>query len=502
MNKKKLFSTIVVSGIAFAINYFINFFLTSFVTDNIGTAAYGFVSLSKSFASYALIASTALNSYSSRYITIEYHKENYKKANEYFNSVLFTNVILGAMLLFIAVIFTSVIERIPLNVPSEIAFDVKVLFVLVFLNLFVSLSGTVFQVAAIIKNQLILVSIAKACSYIVEAIILIAIFSLRTPHIYYVGFGMVAATFVIVVVNCIIRKLCTPQLIIDLKFYRFHAVKELVINGIWNSLNALGNTLNSGLDLLVSNMLLSAVTMGQVSIVKSIVNIFSSLYQMVGQPFEPIFLKDYAKDNKNDLLTHLKFSMKISGLFSNLAFAGVVAYGLCYYKLWIPNQNCELLYRLTIIAVATSIFEGPMYPLYYIYTLTIKNKVPCVITIIGGILNVLGMFVLIKYTNLDIYAVFLTTAIVMTIINGITNPIYMAHCLKIRCFTFYPDLMKHIVSCVFMTIALKIVGGILNPTSWISLIGSALLSCAIGTLIHVLVVFGVSDLKKAFNHKG
>ena len=495
MNKKKLFSTIIVSGLAFVINYFIIFFLTSFVTVNIGTAAYGFVSLSKTFASYALIASTALNSYSSRYITIEYHKSNYKKANEYFNSVFFANVFLGMILFLIATIFTSILEKF-LNVPKEISYDVKILFVLVFLNLFISLTGTVFQVAAIIKNQLILVSIAKACSYIIEAVVLIAIFTLYAPHIYYVGVGMITATFVVMVVNYIIIKRFTPQLVIDVKFYRVHAVKKLVVNGIWNSLNALGNTLNSGLDLLVTNMLLNAVTMGQVSIVKSIVNIFSSLYQMVAQPFEPIFLKDYAKENKSDLLKHLRFSMRISGMFSNLAFAGIVSYGLCYYKLWIPNQNCELLYRLTIIAVATSVFEGPMYPLYYIYTLTIKNKIPCIITIVGGVLNVCGMFILIKYTNLDVYAVFFTTAVIMTIINGITNPIYMAHCLKIKYVTFYPELVKHVISCAVMTILLKIISNYLTPNDWISLIVAALLSCAIGAVIHLIIVFGVSDVKK------
>ena len=65
MNKKKLILTVGISALAFTINYFISFFLTSYVTENIGIDAYGFVSLAKTFASYAVIATTALNSYSS-----------------------------------------------------------------------------------------------------------------------------------------------------------------------------------------------------------------------------------------------------------------------------------------------------------------------------------------------------------------------------------------------------------------------------------------------------
>lgn len=33
-----------------------------------------------------------------------------------------------------------------------------------------------------------------------------------------------------------------------------------------------------------------------------------------------------------------------------------------------------------------------MYPLYYVYTLTVKNKIPCFITIIGGVLNVVSIW--------------------------------------------------------------------------------------------------------------
>ena len=46
------------------------------------------------------------------------------------------------------------------------------------------------------------------------------------------------------------------------------AVKKLVLSGIWNSINSVGNLLNSGLDLWISNLMLSALEMGNLSIVK------------------------------------------------------------------------------------------------------------------------------------------------------------------------------------------------------------------------------------------
>ena len=217
------------------------------------------------------------------------------------------------------------------------------------------------------------------------------------------------------------------------------AVKKLVGNGIWNSINSLGITLNSGLDLLVTNLLLTNLQMGQIAITKTIASIFSSLEAMLCQPFQPLLLKSYSDNNKEQLFDELKMSVNISGFFSALTFAVFFSLGRLFYKLWIPNQDIELLYALTVVTILAYVTEGPVHPLYYIYTLTVKNRVPCIITLLGGVLNVVGMFVLVRYTNMGIYSIVITTTIITTITSMITNPPYMARCLKLKWYTFLSD---------------------------------------------------------------
>lgn len=492
MNKKKLFLTIILSGVAFGVNYFINFFLTAFVTENIGTEAYGYITLAKTIASYAVISTTALNSYATRYISLFYHRGDIKQANIYYNSVFWGDTGIGTIFLLICIFSHTLLGRI-LHVPGDLVDDVGTLLVLVFINLLVNLMGTALQAASIIKDKLIVVSLCKAFSYITEAVSLIILYSFLPAKIYYAGIGIIIATMIIFLSNGIITKNCTPELKLTIKNFGFSAALELVVNGFWNSLNSLGNVLNSGLDLLVANELLGGFIMGQVSIVKTITNIFSSLYQMVAQAFQPNFLKLYAKvslNSKEELVNSLKFSVKISGLVSNLAFAVIVAFGKSYYQLWVPNQDCDILYNLTVIAVVTSIFEGAIYPLYYVYTLTIKNRVPCIITIIGGGLNVLSMNLLISNTGIGVYAVFLTTAVIMISINGIFNPIYMSRCLKLPWFSFYPVLLRHIVSCGIVTFIFKLIASMIHPLSWISLVVSVAVCCVIGGGVHFAVMFG------------
>lgn len=501
MQKKRMLTTMFMLGCAFAINYFINFFLTSYITEKFGTAEYGFISLAKTIASYVVIITAALDSYAARYISVEYHKNNKKMANIYFNSVFFADAFIGSIIVALSVAFAGAINLF-LRVPEYIITDVRLLFICVFFNLFISLLSTAFQASVIIKDKLRESSFFKVISYLTEAITLILLFNIMTPRLYFVGIGMICATLVVLASSCCLTKKYTPELYINHKLFKLGVVKKLVIQGIWNSLNSFGNMLNSGLDLVVTDVMLGSIAMGQISIVKTMTSVFACLYQIVTQPFQPTLIKDYVDNDKDKLLYDLKLSMKITGFVSNIAFAGIVGFGLQYYKLWIPNQDCNLLYRLTIIATATSILEGAVSPLYYIYTLTVKNKIPCIITIIGGVINVFGMYVLIPRFEQGIYIVFFTTAIVMLTINGITNPIYMSKCLNISWFSFYPVIIRHLISGGLMTVAIKFIAAKVYVDSWISLILGAMLSSLIGGVIHIIVMLDKNDIKKLKNARG
>lgn len=494
---KQLVITIMCSGIAMILGFLINFVLTPYITKTIGTEAYGFVSLANNFSNYALIVTIALNSYAARFITIEYHRGNKLRANQYYSSVFYGDIFLSGIIFIIASLFIFNLDKL-LNISTGLIFSVKILFLLIFTGFFIVTSGNVFTSAAYIKNRLDLTGIFKVISYIVEICVFLMLFRFNSPRVWYVGIGLMAASVVVVFGNYILTRKLTPDLQLNIKNFSFPAVRMLVFSGVWNSINSLGNTLNSGLDLIICNLMLSALSMGQLAIAKTISVIFTGLYQLISQPFQPLFLKSYAENNRDELIRNFKFSMKLSGFFSNLAFAGFVSLGTAYYKLWIPNQDINLIYKLTVVSILTSVLEGAMYPLYYIYTLTIKNRIPCIITFIGGILNVGGMYFLIKYTNLGVYAVVWTTAVIFTFINSAANPIYMAHCLKVKWYTFYPVMFRHIISCFIMTFVFCSISNLINPQRWITLIFAILLCCISGVIIHIFILFNSSEKDRIF----
>lgn len=494
---KRLLTTILTSGIATVLSFLISFILTPFITNKLGVEAYGFVTLAKNFTQYATIITTALNSYASRYITVSYYQNDRKKAQEYISSVYYGNVTISTVIMIVATAFIIFLDRI-LNISTELVFPVKILFFFVFLSFVLTTVGTSYTAAAYIKNRLDIVGVFRSLSYVFEVVFYLIIFNCVTPEVWQVGVALCIAQLVIFGGNYYIYKNYTPELKIKRKYVSIDAIKKLVINGVWNSINSLGNTLNSGLDLIVTNLWLSDLAMGQIAITKTISSIFMSFNQLLAQPFQPLFLKSYSDGNKNKLISELKLSMKLTGLFSSIIFAGFVSLGKVFYNLWIPGQDIDLIYILTVITMLSSVIEGPVYPLYYIYTLTVKNKIPCIITVLGGVLNVVGMAVLIKYSPLGIFSIVLTTTIIMLFINLVTNPLYMTHCLRIRWFTFYPSLIKTVISCIAMSFVFILIKNLLNPNTWIQFILTAFLCGIVGCIIHLLLVFSNEEKSQIF----
>ncbi len=494
---KQFVVTVLFSFFAVALNYIISLVLTPYITENIGTEAYGFVSLAKTFADYASIFTIALNSFSSRYISVEYYKGNKKKANIYFNSVFIADVVMAVAILLIAVVVIARLDSF-LSIPKNLVSSVKKLFLLDTINFLILSCGTVFMTATTIKNRLELGSCAKAISYVAEALFLLITFSLLTPNVYYVGIGLIVSSCVIVALNFVITRKYTPELKLKRGFFSANAVKKLLGAGIWSSVNSLGNTLNTGLDLLVSNVMLSALASGQLAIVKTISTIFLTLIQLVATAFQPMQLRYYAEGNKNQLIKSFKLGIKLNGLVSNIAFAGFTVFGAVYYKLWTPGQDIGVLQTLSVITIIGSVIEGAIYPLYYGYNLVVKVKIPCFVTIFSGLLNVLGMYVLIKYTHMGIYAVVATTTVLTWIVNFGFNPLYLSYCLKVKMTTFYPTLLRHIISSIVLLLTFYGVSRFLYPTTWLELIAVAVICTIIGSVVHMTIVMDKGEIKMVF----
>ena len=492
--KREIVFSLILSIVAMGINYLIQLILTPYVTNHLGTEAYGFVSLAKTISNYGIIVTSCLNSFSSRFITVEYHNNNYKNANIYYSSVVIANVALLIAVFVFDIFFTWKLEYI-IKIPDNLVRDVKILFFLDIINYMVLAIGNTFTVYAYIKNKLTRIHSVRIVSYSIEAIILFVLFRFSLPKTYYVGIALIVSSIVLLLLNYLLSNKYLSEIEINLKYFSIGAVKELIGVGIWNAFNQMGNILNSGLDLLVSNLMLTAVAMGELSIVKTIATIISTLALLISNPFHPRLLKLYSEKKIDEVVSLFINQIKINGYIVCIVFSGFIAIGKNYFELWTPSENSDLLYGIAVVTVVGFIFEGLAMPLFYTYTLALKNRIPCIITIISGFLNVLGMYILLKYTGIGLYGVVGTTTVLGIITFGIFTPIYSAHCLGVKWNVYYPIMIKAVSCSLIMGIITKLIRFDKISTRWSSLILSAIVICIISAIMYYFFVLSKSDKK-------
>lgn len=495
---KQIGKTIIISGLGAFLTYVINFVLTPYITNTIGIEAYGFVSIAKTIVSYADIIMAAVTTFIVRYVSVSYHKKNFKEANEFYSSSVQACFFISICIFLATSLATMWLEYL-LVIPTVLINSVKLLFCIVFFNFVISTMNVPLGVYAYVKNRLDIVAIIKIIGYLLEVVVLCFLFQMLRPRLWYVGLGALCPTVVMLISNIFAMKKYTPELSYKKNDVLIHKIWILIKDGIWNSLNSLGNVLNSGLDLIVSNLLLSGTATGQIAISKTIGTMFQTVFQVVSQPFQPQMIKTYASGKIDDFLASIRRAMIVCGWFANVAFAGFVALGALYFKLWLPEENTNVLYYLTMLTVLNYVTDGILQPIYYINTLTVKNRIPCIVTIFGGLCNVFGMYMLIQYTKLGIYSVAITTAVIMLSINLLFNPIYVAYCLKIKVRRIYSILSKDLCSCLIMVIVFMQVKKILNPSNWFGLIIAALIMCVLALPIHVLCMYNKKEICKLGN---
>lgn len=134
-------------------------------------------------------------------------------------------------------------------------------------------------------------------------------------HVWYVGLASMSAALFLLLANVAVSRKLLPDLRFGRDKWSPGAIWEIVSTGIWTSINNLGNVLNNGLDLWITNRMLDAVVLGQISVVKTIAFLSNSVIMKVSSSFKPRLLMLYAEKRMSQLTELLEKSHALYRLF-------------------------------------------------------------------------------------------------------------------------------------------------------------------------------------------
>lgn len=494
-NKKTLPINLITNLVTLAFNIGINLLVMPFIVNRAGAEAYGFVGLANSIVNYAAIITIALNSVSSRYIAISVHQGRKKSADEYFNSVFWTDLILCVVISSIGIWFSMNISSF-MKTPAGITEQVQQLFLWLVLNFSLSVIATVFTVSAYITNKLYLSNIVNTLAIMIKAVSLLALFTFFSTNIAYIGAASALYSLIVLVLHIGLTKLLTPELVLKFKYFSWSKTFEMFRSGIWSSISKISSTLSDGLDAVITNLFLNGAALGALSVAYMIPSVASTLLSSVCTLFNPQLTYYYAKHQLNEILGELKTNMKLTGIFSCILFCGIIHFGKEFFVLMTPNENISLIYSLTCLSSISLVASGITAGLANVFLLTDKLKVNSIVWLTISIFDILLVLFLLKTTSLGVYAVAGVSKIIGGIVNLTYLPIYACKCLDINKITFYPLIIRYFL---VVMICLAAFGGVKAFTydsySWGHLLTEIFICSIIGVLINGLFFLNKEERK-------
>lgn len=493
--RKQFSINLIAQILAFAVNMGVSFFLTPFIVKNIGVDANGFVALANNFVEYAQLFTVALNSMAGRFITIKIHQKQDVEASKYFTSVLFANLFLSVIF---TVVFSFVIVFLDsfLNIAQSMLFDIRLLWIFVFANFLVNVFASGYSVSTFIADRLDKTAFCNVRSYIIKAAILVGCYTFFRPYTFYVGIAMLAMGVNSLITHIYLKKKLIPNLLVKKEYFDFGYIKELLTSGVWNTISKLSSILSSGLDLLITNIFVNAVAMGVLNLSKTMPTHILALFGTITVIYAPRLTKLYALNDSEGMKQELLSSVKLMSLLAALPIGVLVGFGQPFFTLWLPTQNANLLWLLTIITSLNLIFALPLEPLYNIFTVANKIKVSAIASISFSICSIATVFVGLNFISSQETKIIYIAAVgafynVLRLLTFL--PLYGAKCLGYKWNTFYPVIFKNVLSVVLLSVISLGINSIFNINSWISLIFACVAVCIIGLAVNVFILFNKSE---------
>ncbi len=485
LNKKQVFLSSGMAIISFLITVFIGFWTSPFIVSKLGAEAYGFSTLGGNFTTYMSLVTVAINSFAARYITIEIQKNNIEQASKYFTSVFYTNIIIALIMLLPITIVVISIDSL-FVIPDNLVTAVRAQWILLFAAWILELVFKVYSTTTMAKDRLDINQGLTAVSNIIRLGVIVVLFSFFSPKLWYIGIAAFICAMFVNVGHMISKRKLMTEVELNWKYFDFRCICTLFIKGIWNSLNQLSSILINGLGLLITNIFISPTSMGYYSIAQMVPNYMQSLMYTLCDMFHPNLIASYAKGKNEEVRDGLKFAMKFSGLLLMVPLMGFFVYGRDFYALWqysLDGETIEIINVLSILVILPMVSSLFVQPLLTVNTITARLKLPVVVNLLIGVLNVGIQVILIKTTNLGVFAVAGVSSVLILLRNYLFYPIYAAKNLNLPIYTFYPDIIRGTGVTALVFAFLYVTHRCISINSWIELVVFAIIFGLLAELI-------------------
>jgi membrane protein EpsK len=436
------FSTNVLSNVAFfVISIIVGLGLVPYFVDTLGLAAYGLIPLATSITSYVTLIIDSLNTSISRFLTIDLQRADTVRANQTFNTALFGTLAIVLVLIPIVILVAWLAPEF-FDIGDAASGDVFILFSLILGSVLIRAWSSNFMVTLFAYNRLDYRNLVNIVNLATQLILVVILFTVFSPSFVSVGLSYFAAALVaLLLAYALSRKVC-PDLHISVGSYSHARFGEIGGLAFWVIIDTIGFMLNANIALIVVNRLFGDVAGSEYSLVILWSTLLYGISGLVTTAMTPMIYNYYSRQDTSGLIKFALFAMKCMSLFMAPIIGLICLFSPQLFTLWMGSDEFVHLAPLVWIVVSPVIVKVQISAIGSISVGYGKVKIPAILTLFTGILNVYLSFTLPFMFGLGIYGVAIAGAISMILHTGINVPLYAAYLVHEPLSTFLKAILR------------------------------------------------------------
>ena len=387
----------LISNIVFLVcSVLVGMYYTPYLVNTLGIVAYGIIPLTLIINQYISVITGALTSSLSRFLSISIQRKNFNEASKYISSAIAVVFFIILILLPLLWMFIANLNNV-FTIPIKLLSTARYLFSFTILSFFTSLISSVFNISQYANNRLDLLNILKCLRVVLKFIGIIIIFELVHIDLVYVGLvNLLTEILVLVVSIAFFIKQTKGEIKISPFLFNKNALFLMLGMTSWTVIHQLGDTtlyqmdvffINRFFDTSYSGVIGAFITFGSYIIV--IISVISNL-------FGPLILKSYS-ENKHEYLVKMTLNTSyLMGALSAILVGVLLGFSKQFIFCWLGNDFVEFNSWL-IIKLCWLPFYASAGIYAYVNRAHNKVRIPALITLIFGFINILGLFLLYKF---------------------------------------------------------------------------------------------------------
>ncbi|MFH2107561.1 MAG: oligosaccharide flippase family protein [Chrysiogenia bacterium] len=440
--------------------------LTPFLIRHLDLELFGIVMLFVSISNYVFVFTIAMNNSAGRELILNLKSRDQERVNKTFNSLFFGNILWVLLLLPLVFLVNIFITRI-FDIPSGHETSSRYLFIVVAISFLLQFIRSAFAVSSWARNRFDIKNFNQIIYFTVRLLFLVLFFRIFSANLYVVANCYLTASLVWLIMDYLAFRRLTPQIKLSFGFFDAVVLRKLWAFGFWLIVNQVGAFFFFKSSLLLTNMLLGAQAAGKYAAVMQLSVLIQYLGFSIGTILQPTFINLYADGDRDKMIRKASQAVKLMGLLMMLPVALIAGAAKPMLGTWLGKDFAALDYLLVMMLF--SIFmETVCRPFYGLNFAHNKIKIPAIVTIALGIMNILLAVIFVKL-DFGLTGVALAGIISLNARGLFFTPIYSACIQKIGAMFYLKKTMAIFAAAIFVTVAVFMLADLFAVNGWLEL---------------------------------